>query len=254
MNGPSFPPPPSAEPNPYPSTPVPTQPGGPPPTRSKGPLVIGGIVVAALVAGLVFLLTKSDGDKSDTKDTTEVSVDDSRDPDTSTDPTNETIDDTKGADAEAALASCRGVSAAVDAMKSAQRKASGMDPKTDADVPAAKEVLLELLDDGALAAIEDLRPVVGHVALADSAGDVTEQAGEYLTAMEQAEKQSKATRDAVDEASTIDELMEAVSTQVSGKPLSLKQDKYAAMTQAIRDIGDDCSTAVDDLNSSSATN
>jgi len=219
---------------------------------------VAAVLVAALVGGGAFLLTRSDDKDSEAKTTTAESVEVTGD---STDSTDDTTGTTKVTtsevvkDADAVRAECRGVSDAVQAMQDARERASDLEPQTDADVPAARVVLLDILDEGVLAAITHLRPVVTAVQGNDAASAATvKQADAYLVAMDTAEASSVSMRDAIAEAKTIQDLMDAVELQVSDKPLVLEQAKYSLLIQAIVDLDVDCATMVDDLNSSSPGN
>lgn len=240
-SSPSQPPeyqPPSYEPpmQPYPDygTPEYQPPGGyqqqpspaPIPTTSTGssggsktPMIIGGVVVLALIAGLIYFLTKGDDKDS----------------------------------AANQAKSCENVSASVQAMRDARTDANDLDPQGDEDLPEAKKAINKILDDGALATMSELRPVVESVKTSKNASDdAKDQADEYLDQMAEAESTAKQLVKEINGAKTLDELVKIISNDPTGdKPLSLEQSKYSELSSALQDLGDECSTMVDDLNSSS---
>lgn len=228
------PPQPSPSPGPY-QSPVPpheppyqgygpggsASPSGPPPSapppagggRSKAPLVIGAVVVAALVAVLIFVLTKSD-------------------------------DKDSGGNPEA---SCKKISEiTADAMK-LQDEFFQMEVNSDADVPKAREAMLEILDKGSKPTIAEVRRLVTSFSSGDATRAVKEQAGAYLKALEQSEAELQSVTEMVNKATTLDDLQEIFDSGSPEDPASFENEEFAELVSAIRDHSSACDSAVDDV-------
>lgn len=203
--------------------------------------IVGGIVVVALVVGIIYFVTKKD-DKSSTSDrpsrTTAVK---DRDKDTKDE---DDKDDGKSTSKDGAKACAR----ALDLFEEVENRGQELDElDDDVSVAEGKKVLGGYLDEAIGPMLDEMINVIDAARSTKGASAVVKsQADEYLDVLDGA-------RDAVSEASkelskakTEEEVMMAsfgLMEAFAGLE-SLDDDSYAELIDAVAGMGDDCADLV----------